>query len=93
MTFMTDFRVTVGVWVMSLTGCLSLQSHHHLLPSDSESGRGSSITKYDVQLYEKCFITTRCTFTVTNETYTGKRLANRHSCVSVCRYSHTHTHI
>jgi len=46
----------------------------------------------DMEPYEKCFITTRCAFIVTNETYTGKRLANRQSCVSVSRYSHMCTH-
>lgn len=48
------------------------------------------------KLYEKCFITTRCTFAVTNEWERGWQTDNqtrlRVLCVSVYRHSHTHTH-
>lgn len=48
------------------------------------------------KLYEKCFITTRCTFAVTNEWERGWQTDNQTRlsvlCVSVYRHSHTHTH-
>lgn len=50
---------------------------------------------YVAELYEKCFITTRCTFTVTNETHAEththcRSCAGKQSCVSACHHSHTH---
>lgn len=98
--WLTHVLASVPPWIFIIAKSLLLPVHRS--PSSSLSLSWWAVQKSE-KLYEKCFITARCTFAVTNEWEGGwqtdsqsDRRQDWELCVSVYRYSypypHRHTH-